>query len=134
MENNVNHLAVTAMELWLSRILRGGVIASSFLILAGIVLVFVHHPDYAAGGVAIDTVLKQLSAPQSIGEVVTGLGRGEGRAVIVLGLFVLIATPITRVAASLLIFLHQRDRKFVLITAIVLVLLLLSFWLGRAEG
>ena len=134
MGNDLKHPPITVMEIWLSRILRGGVIASSLLILAGIALVFAHHPDYATGRVAMDAVLKQLAAPQSVGEVVAGLGRGEGRAVIVVGLGLLIATPMARVAVSLLIFLRQGDWKFVLITGIVLVLLLVSFWLGRAVG
>ena len=39
-----------------------------------------------------------------------------------------------RVAVSVFAFVYERDRKFVLITAVVLALLLLSFMLGRAEG
>lgn len=53
---------------------------------------------------------------------------------IIIGLFVLIATPVVRVGVSVVLFLHQRDRKFVLITLLVLVLLLASFLLGRAGG
>jgi uncharacterized membrane protein len=52
----------------------------------------------------------------------------------VLGLLLLIATPVMRVAVSVLIFVHQRDWTFVVITSVVLVLLVLSFVLGRVEG
>ena len=48
------------------------------------------------------------------------------------GLLLLILTPVVRVAVSILAFRAQRDRTYVLITSAVLVLLLLSFVLGRA--
>ena len=50
----------------------------------------------------------------------------DPRAVIQLGLLLLIATPIARVAFSLLAFIRQRDRTYVVITAIVLAVLLYS--------
>ena len=53
-------------------------------------------------------------------------------AVIVAGLVLLIATPVIRVAVSLVAFTRERDRTFVAITATVLFLLLLSFLLGKA--
>ena len=50
-----------------------------------------------------------------------------------LGLLVLMATPVMRVAVSVLAFIHHRDRTYALITAAVLCLLLLSLVLGRVE-
>jgi uncharacterized membrane protein len=50
------------------------------------------------------------------------------------GLLLLIATPVLRVAVSILAFVYQRDRAFVAITSIVLALLLTSFVLGRGGG
>jgi uncharacterized membrane protein len=47
------------------------------------------------------------------------------------GLLLLILTPILRVAVSVLMFLLERDRPFVLITAAVLAALVLSFLLGK---
>jgi uncharacterized membrane protein len=46
----------------------------------------------------------------------------------------LIATPVLRVAISVLAFVYQRDRTFVVITTVVLALLLTSFVLGRGGG
>jgi uncharacterized membrane protein len=43
-----------------------------------------------------------------------------------LGVLLLIATPIARVAFSLFGFIQQHDRTFVLVTTIVLTILLLS--------
>lgn len=51
-----------------------------------------------------------------------------------LGLLLLIATPVARVAASIVLFARERDITFVIITTTVLVLLLLSFVLGAAGG
>jgi uncharacterized membrane protein len=50
------------------------------------------------------------------------------------GLLLLIATPVLRVAVSVLAFVYQRDRTFVIITSVVLTLLLASFVLGKAGG
>jgi len=46
--------------------------------------------------------------------------------VIQLGLLLLIATPIARVALSLVAFVKQHDRTYIVVTTIVLVLLLYS--------
>jgi uncharacterized membrane protein len=50
----------------------------------------------------------------------------SGRGLIQLGLLVLIATPVARVAFSVVAFALQRDRTYVGVTLIVLALLLLS--------
>ncbi len=46
----------------------------------------------------------------------------------------LIATPVLRVAASVLAFAIERDWIYVALTAAVLILLLLSFLVGSAGG
>jgi uncharacterized membrane protein len=48
------------------------------------------------------------------------------RGIIQLGLLLLIATPVARVTFSVLAFAWQRDRTFVIVTLIVLVILLYS--------
>ena len=57
----------------------------------------------------------------------------RGEAIVTLGLLVLIATPVMRVAVSVVAFIQHRDRTYALITAAVLCLLLLSLVLGRVE-
>ena len=49
-----------------------------------------------------------------------------------LGLVVLIGTPFVRVAGSLVVFARERDRRYVLVTAIVLLVMCASVVLGRA--
>jgi uncharacterized membrane protein len=48
-----------------------------------------------------------------------------------LGLIVLIATPFVRVAGSLVAFVREGDRRYVLVTAFVLAVMCLSVFLGR---
>jgi len=61
---------------------------------------------------------------------VTGIVRGSasfhGRNIIQLGLLLLIATPVARVAFSVVAFALERDRMYVVITLIVLAVLLFS--------
>jgi len=55
-------------------------------------------------------------------------------AVIQLGLLILIATPVVRVAASVVAFAVERDRLYVAITLYVLAVILVSFFLGQVAG
>lgn len=48
-----------------------------------------------------------------------------------LGLIVLIATPFVRVAGSLVAFARERDRRYVVVTAVVLAVMCASVLLGR---
>jgi uncharacterized membrane protein len=59
--------------------------------------------------------------------ILAGVRVLDSRAIIQLGLLLLIATPITRVAFSLFAFVKQRDKTYVVVTAIVLGILLWSF-------
>ena len=49
-----------------------------------------------------------------------------------LGLIVLIGTPFVRVAGSLVVFVRERDGRYVLVTASVLLVMCLGVLLGRA--
>ena len=74
---------------------------------------------------------KLQSFPQTFGQVWAGLLVLRPQAVIVLGLLLLIATPVVRVAASVVAFALERDRRFVVITLLVLAILLFSiFYFG----
>jgi uncharacterized membrane protein len=55
----------------------------------------------------------------------------HGRGLIQLGLLILIATPIARVAFSVVAFLYQRDWTYVVVTLIVLGLLVYSLLGGH---
>lgn len=122
------------VELLVSRVLLGGVLASMATVLLGLTLMFVHHPQYLSS--ADD--LKRLTAPSAafphtLGDVARGIAAGQGRAVVALGLVLLIATPIMRVAISLVGFTLENDRVYAAVSAVVLTLLAISFLLGKVE-
>lgn len=126
-------------ELLLSHLLRAGVLISAAVILVGVVLLFTtgRQAGYFSQGLAglIDYPPHAGGAPvdSTINAVLAGLRVGEPDAVISLGLLLLIATPIVRVAASVLLFLQQRDYRYVAITLFVLGVLLLALRGGVAE-
>jgi uncharacterized membrane protein len=62
----------------------------------------------------------------SVSEIARNAVRLNPEAMIQLGLLLLIATPIARVALSLLAFFKQHDRVYMVVTAIVLGVLLYS--------
>lgn len=103
-------------------ILQGGVLLSAFFILLGVVLL-----PLRPGGLSPERL---LAFPQTLGQVWDGLLILHPQAIVTLGLLVLIATPVVRVMASIVAFAVERDRRFVVITAIVLLILLGSLFLG----
>ena len=119
------------MNTAISVLLRGGVLLAIAVVVVGLVFTFVHHPQY----VWSKTDLRQLTSPaavypHTVRGVVAEAGARRGQAVVMLGLLLLIATPIARVAVSVVAFVLERDRIYVAITAVVLALLLLSFVTG----
>jgi uncharacterized membrane protein len=125
---------ITRGEVAISYLLRGGVVASMAVILVGVVLMFVHHPGYLYSPADLRELLRPDAVfPHTLSQVVAGLCEGRGQAVVCVGLLLLIATPILRVAVSILVFAAQRDGVFVMITSFVLAMLILSFFLGRVE-
>ena len=104
-------------------ILQGGVMVSAAVILFGLFLELFQPDKFAPQ--------KLQSFPQTFGQVWAGLLVLRPQAVIVLGLLLLIATPVVRVAASIVAFALERDRRFVVITLAVLAILLFSiFYVG----
>ncbi len=67
-----------------------------------------------------------------LGALLGGLANAPGPTLVLLGVLLLLLTPIARVAVSLGLFARARDRPFVAITAFVLAVLALSFAIGAA--
>ncbi|HEY3053854.1 MAG TPA: DUF1634 domain-containing protein [Thermoanaerobaculia bacterium] len=112
-------------------VLRVGVVLSIAIILIGIVTTFVHHPEYFSSRPELGALTSpQTHFPNTFGDVIGGVRHGEGQAIIMAGLLVLIATPVARVALSVIIFIIARDRLYTAITATVLLILLVSFAVG----
>jgi uncharacterized membrane protein len=123
------------MDTAITALLRAGVLLSVVIILAGMVVTFVHHPDYFSSRPALGALTTPGSHfPRTISEVIAGVRRGNGQAIMTLGLLVLIATPVARVALSIVIFVIARDRLYTAITTAVLMILLIGFAIGRVAG
>jgi uncharacterized membrane protein len=110
-------------------LLRVGVIAAAAIVLWGGALFLIQHgstiPDYRVfhgEPVYLRGVPGILSAARGL----------DGPGLIQLGLLVLLATPVARVAFSVLAFALQRDRTYVVVTSIVLAILLYSLAAGGA--
>ena len=106
-------------------ILRGGVILSATIILIGFVLLLVHIEGQPGFVMSIGT------SPHSFSQVWSGLKVLQPQAIIATGLLLLIATPVITITTSLVAFAIERDRRFVVITSIVLAILLASILIGK---
>jgi uncharacterized membrane protein len=125
---------VRQVEIAISNLLRGGVALSILLIAAGTVTMFVQQPSYLSQPNELERLITPgTKFPHTLPDLIAALSQFRGEAVVTLGLLVLIATPVMRVAISILAFIYQGDRVFTLITTVVLCLLLLSLVLGRSE-
>lgn len=111
------------VEVIISVLLRTGVILAASVVLLGGVC---HLARY--GGEAADYHHFQAAAQsfRSVSGVIHAVSPSNCRAVIQLGLLLLIATPIARVAFSLVAFALEHDRTYIALTAIVLAILLYS--------
>src|ERR1700749_2956091 len=97
----------------ISYLLRVGVVVSLIVVVAGVVLTFVHHPEYLHSREALGGLLAgNAEFPHSMREVWAGILMLHGRSVVIAGLLLLIATPVMRVGVSIFAFLFERDRVF----------------------
>jgi uncharacterized membrane protein len=125
---------VRRVELWISNLLRGGVILSLALVVLGTLVSFVHHPEFLTDRPSLHRLTEPGAAfPHTLPDVIAGLAAFQGEAIVTVGLLFLIATPVMRVGISIFAFVYQHDKIYTFITAVVFSLLLLSFVLGRAE-
>lgn len=112
-----------AIDVIISNILRGGVILSALVVLAGGVLYLIRHglesPDY-------HLFHGESSDLCNVRGIVKDALAHRARGIIQLGLLFLLATPILRVAFTVLAFAFQRDRTYVIVTLIVLAVLVFS--------
>jgi uncharacterized membrane protein len=112
-----------AIEAIVGRLLQAGVLLAAAVVLAGGVRYLASHGADPPPGSLFTGEPVEL---RTIDGILRGARALGGRAIVMVGLGVLIATPVLRVAASLVAFLHQRDWTYTAMTAFVLALLLAS--------
>jgi uncharacterized membrane protein len=104
-----------------SSILSTGIYTTSAFYLTGIILFFIQ-------GAAIPDLHNQcFHTLHSFLKSILGLDPGP---FFYLGTVSLILTPISRVGASIVSFMYERDRKFALVTAIVAIIIATSVTIG----
>ena len=111
------------VESIVANLLRAGVILAAAVVTLGGIIFLVRHggsvPRYAAfSGEPVEM--------RTVSGIVQGVLGFRGRNIIQLGLLILIATPVARVAFSVIAFALERDRLYVGITLVVLAVLLFS--------
>jgi uncharacterized membrane protein len=118
------------LEVILGNLLRTGVLISAAVVLSGACVYLFRHAHQPAD---YRVFQGEPSEFRTIPGVVHSVISGHGRGLIQLGLLLLIATPIARVAFSIVGFAIERDRLYVAFTLIVLAVLLYSL-LGSGIG
>ena len=119
-------LSDTRMTTSIGWILQGGVLISVIIILLGILLLPTRPGGFSPARV--------LTFPHTLQQVGEGLLLLRPQAIIMTGLLFLIVLPLVRVAASLVVFALQRDRRYVLITLIVLTILVFSVFFDEGKS
>ena len=121
--NTKNNITDERIEIIMGNLLRLGVMFSCAVILFGGIIYLYHHdgetPNYS-------TFINEPKRFTNIVEIIKAAFTGEGRAIIQAGVLLLIATPIARVVFSIIGFILEKDRLYIIITLIVLCVLLYS--------
>jgi uncharacterized membrane protein len=113
------------MDEIMGRLLRTGVILAAVFVMVGGAIYLARHQTPVTNYHVFQGEPEELrTVPGIFHEAVAVHGRG----LIQLGLLILIATPIARVAFSVVAFLYQRDWTYVAVTLIVLGLLIYSLF------
>lgn len=119
------------IERMVSIVLRIGVMVAGAVVLAGGVFYLLHH-----GGERADhhTFESQPEIDRMVTKIFAGALSLRARSIIQLGVLVLIATPILRVALALVGFALERDRTYTIVTLVVLCVLVGSLIAGMVQA
>lgn len=111
----------------ISVLLRTGVVTAAGVVLLGGIIYLIRH---GAGVPQYHQFHGEPPEYVTLTGIFTTALTFRGRAIIQLGMLLLIFTPIARVVFSVFAFLLQRDRFYVIVTLIVLAVLLVNlFWM-----
>lgn len=125
--------ATGLVERRIAAVLRGGVLISLALMVAGVALLaLTGHTGYGQPADPRAPVAAEVAPawPHTVGGIVAGALAGRPYGLLLAGLLVVIATPVLRVAISAVTFIGQGDRAYALIALAVLAVLVFSFLLG----
>jgi uncharacterized membrane protein len=115
------------MEVIMGRLLQTGVLLAASVVLAGGLMYAVGHLSEREDFRVFTARPVELRHP---GALLGGIARGDATAVLVLGMLLLVATPICRVIFAVVAFAIERDRLYVAISLTVLTVLLFGMLRG----
>lgn len=114
---------------WLANVMVAGVSVSALLCGAGL-MIALGRGDARVSLKPFTGVTEGLTSP---GGVLAAAMRLEASGLMALGVLVLIATPVIRVAFALASFVIERDRVYIVVTSIVLGLLACGLFFGLVD-
>ena len=104
-------------------VLRAGLFLSVALFVLGLVLFFVERPYETLADLAASQRFLRFLVPS---ELVAGLAQGDPTAILSLGMFTLVATPMARVLTGMFYFRAHHEKVMTSLTLTVLILLLVG--------
>ena len=108
------------IEIVIGRLLRYGVLLSGIVTLVGGSIYLLRHGNTLPRYHTFTGEPKDVSSLSGVFQGIAGL---QGRAIIQLGILLLIATPIARIVFSVIAFVLEKDYLYVVITLIVLIVI-----------
>jgi uncharacterized membrane protein len=118
-----------AVEQLIGRLLQIGVAAAAVVTIIGGALLLIQH---GSAQPMFSVFHGQPDYLTSLGGIARGVRELRSESIVQLGIVLLIATPVARVALTLVAFILQRDRVYVVVTLIVLALLAYGLIVGKA--
>ena len=115
------------VDLVIGRLLQIGVLAAAAIVALGAILFLAQHGTRRA---EFSAFVPGPPTLRTVGGILRGALAFDSAAIVQLGLVLLIMTPIARVLFTLVAFIIQRDRLYILITSVVLALLLYGLIAG----
>jgi len=110
----------------IGNILRSGIILSSAILIIGLVRLLLGPPSGLPPTLQ-GTIAVNFGGPTlTVSSWLQGLVHGDAVSVLQLGMLTLLATPLVRVGASVVLFLREGDRLYVGVTLLVLAMLLFA--------
>ncbi|HEX4006498.1 MAG TPA: DUF1634 domain-containing protein [Acidobacteriaceae bacterium] len=116
------------IETWVGAMLQTGVLLAATIVLAGGILYLTQNRGPRADYGHFHGEPQQLT---TLSGVMHGVEHFDARCIIMLGLLVLMATPVARVGMCVVGFLFERDKLYVLVSSVVLVILLYSLFFHK---
>ncbi|MFW9930068.1 MAG: DUF1634 domain-containing protein [Candidatus Thorarchaeota archaeon] len=101
----------------ISYLLRIGVIFSGFFMLLGMILAGLQGSTVDIENLSLNIIIENILQITPIG-------------LIFIGIIILLLTPVMRVAISIILYIYIKDKKFAVVTSIVLLFMLIGILIG----